>query len=141
MKRLQATHNLTYIVISHDLSVVRYLADRIGVMYLGKLVEIGTGPDIYERTAHPYTAGLLKTIPIPDPVVERAKRGTTVLGELPSSMHPPSGCRFRTRCERAEEMCAEVEPPLVAFGGTHQAACHFPLQTPLGQAAAVSATQ
>ncbi len=141
MKRLQATHNLTYIVISHDLSVVRYLADRIGVMYLGKLVEIGTGPDIYERTAHPYTAGLLKTIPIPDPVVERAKRGATVLGELPSSMHPPSGCRFRTRCERAEEMCAEVEPPLVAFGGTHQAACHFPLQTPLGQAAAVSATQ
>ena len=141
MKRLQATHNLTYIVISHDLSVVRYLADRIGVMYLGKLVEIGTGPDIYERTAHPYTAGLLKTIPIPDPVVERAKRGATVLGELPSSMHPPSGCRFRTRCERVEEMCAEVEPPLVAFGGTHQAACHFPLQTPLGQAAAVSATQ
>ena len=141
MKRLQSVHNLTYIVISHDLSVVRYLADRIGVMYLGKLVEIGTGPDIYERTAHPYTAGLLKTIPIPDPVVERAKRGATVLGELPSSMNPPSGCRFRTRCERAAEICAELEPPLVAFGEAHQAACHFPLQSPLTQVAAASDRQ
>ena len=122
-------------VISHDLSVVRYLADRIGVMYLGKLVEIGTGSDIYERTAHPYTAGLLKTIPIPDPVVERAKRGATVLGELPSSMSPPSGCRFRTRCERVAEICAFEEPPLVAFGPSHLAACHFPLQSPVGTAA------
>jgi oligopeptide/dipeptide ABC transporter ATP-binding protein len=135
MKRLQAAHNLTYMVISHDLSVVRYLADRIGVMYLGKLVEIGTGSDIYERTAHPYTAGLLKTIPIPDPVVERAKRGATVLGELPSSMSPPSGCRFRTRCERVAEICAFEEPPLVAFGPSHLAACHFPLQSPVGTAA------
>jgi oligopeptide/dipeptide ABC transporter ATP-binding protein len=135
MKRLQAVHNLTYMVISHDLSVVRYLADRIGVMYLGKLVEIGTGSDIYERTAHPYTAGLLKTIPVPDPVLERQKRGATVLGELPSPMNPPSGCRFRTRCERAEEICAVEEPPLVAFGECHEAACHFPLQAPLASAA------
>jgi oligopeptide/dipeptide ABC transporter ATP-binding protein len=135
MKRLQAVHNLTYMVISHDLSVVRYLADRIGVMYLGKLVEIGTGSDIYERTAHPYTAGLLKTIPVPDPVLERQKRGATVLGELPSPMNPPSGCRFRTRCERAEEICAVEEPPLVAFGQCHEAACHFPLQAPLASAA------
>jgi oligopeptide/dipeptide ABC transporter ATP-binding protein len=138
MKRLQQAHNLTYIVISHDLSVVRYLADRIGVMYLGKLVEIGTGSDIYERTAHPYTAGLLKTIPVPDPVVERAKRGATVLGELPSSMNPPTGCRFRTRCERAEEICEHDEPPLVAFGTSHMAACHFPLQSPVRKPAAVA---
>jgi oligopeptide/dipeptide ABC transporter ATP-binding protein len=138
MKRLQAAHNLTYIVISHDLSVVRYLADRIGVMYLGKLVEIGSGSDIYERAAHPYTAGLLKTIPVPDPVVERAKRGATVLGELPSSMNPPSGCRFRTRCERAEEICALEEPPLAAFDESHLAACHFPLQSPVAYAPAAS---
>ena len=141
MKRLQATHNLTYIVISHDLSVVRYLADRIGVMYLGKLVEIGTGSDIYERAAHPYTAGLLKTIPVPDPVLERSKRGATVLGELPSSMNPPSGCRFRTRCERAEDICAEEEPPLVSFAEEHMAACHFPLQSPLAPSAAAAGTQ
>jgi oligopeptide/dipeptide ABC transporter ATP-binding protein len=107
-------------------------------MYLGKLVEIGTGSDIYERTAHPYTAGLLKTIPVPDPVVERAKRGATVLGELPSSMNPPTGCRFRTRCERAEEICEHDEPPLVAFGTSHMAACHFPLQSPVRKPAAVA---
>jgi len=141
MKRLQTTHNLTYIVISHDLSVVRYLADRIGVMYLGKLVEIGTGSDIYERTAHPYTAGLLKTIPVPDPVLERKKRGATVLGELPSPMNPPSGCRFRTRCELAEELCALEEPPLVAFDESHQAACHFPLQSPRERAVTASSAQ
>jgi oligopeptide/dipeptide ABC transporter ATP-binding protein len=141
MKRLQAAHNLTYIVISHDLSVVRYLADRIGVMYLGKLVEIGTGSDIYERAAHPYTAGLLKTIPVPDPALERSKRGVTVLGELPSSMSPPSGCRFRTRCERAEEICALEEPPLVSFAQEHLAACHFPLQSPLAPSVAAAGTQ
>jgi oligopeptide/dipeptide ABC transporter ATP-binding protein len=141
MKRLQAAHNLTYIVISHDLSVVRYLADRIGVMYLGKLVEIGTSADIYDHAAHPYTAGLLETIPVPNPVVERSKRGAVVFGELPSSINPPSGCRFRTRCERAEEICAMEEPPLVAFGGNHHAACHFPLQSPAPQALAVANAQ
>jgi oligopeptide/dipeptide ABC transporter ATP-binding protein len=139
MKRLQAAHNLTYIVISHDLSVVKYLADRIGVMYLGKLVEIGTGADVYQRAAHPYTAGLLKTIPVPDPALERAKRGATVLGELPSSINPPSGCRFRTRCERAAEVCAAEEPPLLAFGERHFAACHFPLQSPVAAAIATTA--
>jgi len=131
MKRLQAAHGLTYIVISHDLSVVRYLADRIGVMYLGKLVETGTGDDIYARAAHPYTAGLLATIPVPNPEVERAKRGAAISGEIPSPINPPSGCRFRTRCPLAQDICAEVEPPMQSFGGTHQAACHFPLQTPV----------
>jgi peptide/nickel transport system ATP-binding protein len=132
MRRLQATHGLTYIVISHDLSVVRYLADRIGVMYLGKLVEIGSAREIYDRPAHPYTAGLLKAIPIPDPALNhsRAER-SAVRGELPSPLNPPSGCRFRTRCPLAQDVCAEVVPELRRFGRDHRAACHFPLQKPL----------
>ncbi|HYB85466.1 MAG TPA: ABC transporter ATP-binding protein [Streptosporangiaceae bacterium] len=131
MRRLQAAHGLTYVVISHDLSVVRYLADRIGVMYLGKLVEAGSSADVYERAAHPYTLGLLRTIPVPDPEAERAKHTIAVAGELPSSMNPPSGCRFRTRCPMAQEICAAQEPPLRPFGHGHLAACHFPLQTPV----------
>ncbi len=132
MKRLQSERDLTYIVISHDLAVVRYLADRIGVMYLGKLVEIGDASDIYARPAHPYTAGLLKAIPLPDPVAERAKDRFTVEGELPSAAHPPSGCRFRTRCPLAQEICAQTEPPMRSFvTATHRAACHFPLQAPV----------
>jgi peptide/nickel transport system ATP-binding protein len=130
MRRLQAAHGLTYVVISHDLSVIRYLADQVGVMYLGKLVEVGSSTDIYERPAHPYTHGLLNTIPVPDPDVERAKQGVAVAGELPSAMDPPSGCRFRTRCPLAQDICAAEEPVLRAFGGEHKAACHFPLQTP-----------
>jgi peptide/nickel transport system ATP-binding protein len=131
MKRLQTERDLTYIVISHDLSVVRYLADRIGVMYLGKLVEIGDASDVYSRPAHPYTAGLLEAIPVPDPAAERAKRKVIVEGELPSAADPPSGCRFRTRCPRAESLCAQTEPPMRSFGAvTHRAACHFPLRTP-----------
>jgi peptide/nickel transport system ATP-binding protein len=132
MKRLQASHGLTYIVISHDLSVVKYLADRIGVMYLGKLVELGTGNDIYGTPAHPYTAGLLEAIPVPNPELARQKDRSRVAvrGELPSPVNPPSGCRFRTRCPRAQDKCAEVVPELVPFGPEHFAACHFPLQTP-----------
>ncbi|HLH83730.1 MAG TPA: ABC transporter ATP-binding protein [Trebonia sp.] len=140
MKRLQAAHGLTYVVISHDLAVVKYLADRIGVMYLGKLVEMGSGADIYERPAHPYTAGLIAAIPVPDPGTERAKSGAGVSGELPSPVNPPSGCRFRTRCPFAQERCAAEEPELRSFGPGHVAACHFPLQVPAtGQAGAVAA--
>ena len=129
MKRLQASHGLTYVVISHDLAVVKYMADRIGVMYLGKLVELGSGQDIYERPAHPYTAGLIATIPAPKPTIERAKREVAIKGELPSPVNPPSGCRFRTRCKYAQERCSVEEPPLRTFGPGHVAACHFPLQT------------
>jgi peptide/nickel transport system ATP-binding protein len=132
MKRLQASHGLTYVVISHDLAVVKYMAERIGVMYLGKLVEIGSGQDVYERPAHPYTAGLIATIPVPKPSLERAKKGAAIRGELPSPVNPPSGCRFRTRCPFAQELCAVEEPPLRSFGPGHVAACHFPLQTPDG---------
>ena len=132
MKRLQASHGLTYVVISHDLAVVKYMAERIGVMYLGKLVEVGSGQDIYERAAHPYTAGLIATIPLPEPSAERAKQGAAIRGELPSPVNPPSGCRFRTRCQFAQELCAHQEPKLRSFGPGHMAACHFPLQSPDG---------
>jgi oligopeptide/dipeptide ABC transporter ATP-binding protein len=132
MKRLQSEHGMASIVISHDLAVVKYLADRIGVMYLGKIVELGSGDDIYRRPAHPYTDALIKTIPIPDPGAEKSKREVGIRGELPSPIHPPSGCRFRTRCPRAGEICAAEEPPLRSFGPGHEAACHFPLQTPVG---------
>ncbi|HVB43498.1 MAG TPA: ABC transporter ATP-binding protein [Streptosporangiaceae bacterium] len=128
MKRLQASHGLTYVVISHDLAVVKYISDRIGVMYLGKLVEFGSSDDIYERHAHPYTAGLIGAIPVPDPQIARKRRGIGITGELPSPINPPSGCRFRTRCPLAQEICAEEEPALRSFGPGHQAACHFPLQ-------------
>ncbi len=130
MKRLQAAHSLTYLIISHDLSVVRYMADRIGVMYLGRLVESGTVADVYDRAAHPYTAGLLASIPVPSPQQTRLAGGIT--GELPSALDPPSGCVFRTRCPRVQSVCAEERPPAVAFGGEHWAACHFPLQSPTG---------
>jgi peptide/nickel transport system ATP-binding protein len=129
MQRLQVDHDLTYVVISHDLAVVKYMAGRIGVMYLGKLVEIGSSEDIYKRAAHPYTAGLVATIPVPEPRVARARRGTGITGELPSPVSPPSGCRFRTRCPFAQEICAHEEPELRSFGPGHVAACHFPLQT------------
>ena len=129
MKRLQADHGLTYIVISHDLAVVKYMADRIGVMYLGKMVEMGPADAIYQRAAHPYTAGLIATIPVPDPGgAKAAENGAGIKGELPSPIHPPSGCRFRTRCPYVQDVCADEEPPLRSFGPGHIAACHFPLQ-------------
>ena len=129
MKRLQADHGLTYILISHDLAVVRYMADRIGVMYLGKLVEMGSGDDICQRAAHPYTAGLIATIPVPEPEAARAGKRVGIRGELPSPVNPPSGCRFRIRCPFAQDLCAEEEPQPRAFGPGHVAACHFPLQS------------
>jgi oligopeptide/dipeptide ABC transporter ATP-binding protein len=138
MNSLQERHGLTYLVISHDLSVVKYLSDRIGVMYLGKLVEFAPSSVLYERPAHPYTQGLIDAIPEPNPTRERSKTADPIRGELPSALHPPSGCRFRTRCPRAQEICAEVEPPLVSFGPRHLAACHFPLRTPEPAAAATA---
>ncbi|HXY42709.1 MAG TPA: ABC transporter ATP-binding protein, partial [Acidimicrobiales bacterium] len=127
MKSLQQAHQLSYIMISHDLAVVKYLADRIGVMYLGKLVELAPAQIIYEKPAHHYTRGLIDTIPVPDPLTAKAKARLTIQGELPSSINPPSGCRFRTRCPAAQEQCAAEEPPLRLFGPGHYAACHFPL--------------
>ena len=131
MKDLQASHGLTYLFISHDLSVVRYMADTIGVMYLGKLVETGPAADVYVRPVHPYTKGLIDTVPTADPALERAKEHQGVSGELPSAITPPSGCRFRTRCPLAQDLCATTEPPLRPFSAAgHHAACHFPLREP-----------
>jgi oligopeptide/dipeptide ABC transporter ATP-binding protein len=140
MKALQQVHRLTYIVISHDLAVLKFLSDRIGVMYLGKLVEIGESRRIYEQPAHPYTRGLIDTIPVPDPVLAQERRGHHITGELPSAITPPSGCRFRTRCPQAQEICSLEEPPLQSFGGDHMAACHFPLQQPVAPSLASSAS-
>ena len=131
MRDLQREHELTYLFISHDLQVIRYMADTIGVMYLGKLVECGPAEDVYARPVHPYTKGLIDTVPAADPAAQRAKEHKGVRGELPSAMAPPSGCRFRTRCPRAQELCAEQEPPLRPFTAAgQQAACHFPLREP-----------
>ncbi len=133
MSDLQRQLGLTYLFISHDLAVVRYVSSQIGVMYLGKLVEIGAADDVYLNPAHPYTKGLLDSAPVADPETEQAKVKAGISGELPSAIHPPSGCRFRTRCPLAEEICAEVEPPLRQFPGRgHLAACHFPLQQVIG---------
>jgi peptide/nickel transport system ATP-binding protein len=139
MRELQRELGLTYMFISHDLAVVRYLSTKIGVMYLGKLVESGPADEVYLTPAHPYTQGLIDSAPVADPELEHAKVQAGVRGELPSAIHPPSGCRFRTRCPLAQEICAEVEPQPVQFSPNgHQAACHFPLRTPFGDG--VSAT-
>jgi peptide/nickel transport system ATP-binding protein len=131
MLDLQREHGLTYLFISHDLSVVRYMSDTIGVMYLGKLVEVGPAADVYAAPVHPYTRGLIDTVPVADPTLERAKEHQGVRGELPSAVAPPSGCRFRTRCPRAQDRCAAEEPPLRPFTAEgHLAACHFPLREP-----------
>jgi len=130
MKRLQVSHDLSYVVISHDLAVVKYLADRIGVMYLGRLVEVGPSERVYAAPAHHYTAGLIATIPAPDPAAESVSPDAVIRGELPSPVDPPSGCRFRTRCPAARDLCARVQPPMRPFGDDHWAACHFPLQRP-----------
>jgi peptide/nickel transport system ATP-binding protein len=130
MRDLQQRHGLTYLIISHDLAVIRYMADRTGVMYLGKLVEIGPSSTVYHSAAHPYTAGLLESMPDPDPDKARKRGKIPVRGELPSAIDPPSGCRYRTRCPRAQEICAAVEPPLIQFGPNHYAACHFPIRPP-----------
>jgi oligopeptide/dipeptide ABC transporter ATP-binding protein len=131
MKELQAERGLSYVFISHDLAVVYYMADTIGVMYLGKIVELGDAESVFRTPAHPYTQGLLDAVPVPDPDEARRAAALTVRGELPSPADPPSGCRFRTRCPRAQEVCATEEPPLRPFGDRHLAACHFPLRTPV----------
>jgi oligopeptide/dipeptide ABC transporter ATP-binding protein len=132
MRSLQVAYSLTYMVISHDLSLLRYMSDRIGVMYLGKLVELGSSTEVYAAPRHPYTAGLIASVPIPDPGLRTRKQRAGLPGEIASAIDPPSGCRFRTRCPLATELCAREEPALALRGGPHAVACHHPLTSQEG---------
>ena len=125
LEDLQQRLQIAYLFISHNLSVVRHLADRVAVMYLGKIVETGTAADICGRPSHPHTQALLSAAPIPDPAVERSRERIVLGGEVPSAIEPPSGCRFRTRCWKAAEICGQEESVLVDRGDGHPVACHF----------------
>jgi len=126
LQRLQKQFNLTYLFVSHDLSVVRHVADRIAVMYLGKIVELSDRDELYAAPKHPYTQALLSAVPIPDPKIEKRRQRVILSGDLPSPINIPSGCRFHTRCPMAQQICREVEPAFEAKEGReHYAACHF----------------
>jgi oligopeptide/dipeptide ABC transporter ATP-binding protein len=125
LRRLQRELGLTYLFISHDLAAVQHLSSRVAVMYLGRIVEIGARDEVYREPAHPYTRALLSAVPIPDPPRERARERTVLAGDVPSPVHPPSGCRFRTRCPEVFDPCDDVDPALQPVGRSREAACHL----------------
>jgi oligopeptide/dipeptide ABC transporter ATP-binding protein len=128
---LQEEFHLTYVFITHDLSVVRHVSDRIAVMYLGKVIEVARTNDIFDSTRHPYTTALLSALPVPDPDAADSRERIVLTGDLPSPINPPQACRFHPRCPKAQEICSREEPPLVPVlgdDGSHLTACHFPLE-------------
>jgi oligopeptide/dipeptide ABC transporter ATP-binding protein len=130
LKQLQRDFELTYVFIAHDLDVVKHISDRVAVMYLGKIVEMGTGPDLYKRPLHPYSGALLSAVPIPNPELARKRVSVVLEGDVPSPINPPAACRFHPRCPRFQAgTCDQVEPPLEDKEHGHLAACHFPLES------------
>ena len=141
LEDLQGDFGLTYLFVAHDLGVVRHVSDRIAVMYLGKIVEIGPAEEVYNHPIHPYTVSLLSAVPLPDPRQNATREQVILEGDVPSPANPPEACRFHTRCPRATEICSEVEPQLVDYGGGHFAACHHPVgRSAPGTASAPAAT-
>jgi peptide/nickel transport system ATP-binding protein len=130
LEDLQDELSLTYVLIAHDLSVVRHAADQVAVMYLGKLVELASSEQLYDTPRHPYTVALLSAVPSPDPGTRARGQRIRLFGDVPSPLNPPPACRFHTRCWKAREICRTTEPPLAELAPGHKAACHFPENTP-----------